>query len=101
MPSHLYFKIRRILQRNADASHFHFLDQDLLLNELPAALKSEVMSITHKKILDSFSFFKGKPPQFVLDILPGFQHISLSKDEVIYRKGDWIQDSKLLRLSYI
>ena len=94
MPSLMYFKILRILKRNAEAAYFNFLDQDALLDELPAALKNEVMAITHKKILDSFSFFKGKPPQFVLDILPEFKHISLSPDEVVYRNGDWFENSK-------
>ena len=100
MPSHLYFKILRILKRNAEASYFNFLDQDELLDELPAALKNEVMGITHKKILDSFSFFKGKSPQFVLDILSEFKHISLSPDEVVYRKGDWLEDGKLVIIYY-
>ena len=94
MPTQLYFKIRRILERNAASSNFNLLDQETLLNELPAALKSEVTQHTHQKILNSFSFFKGKPPQFVADILPEFQHISLGKDEVIYRKGEWVEDSK-------
>ena len=95
MPTRLYFKIHRILRRNADVAYFNFLDQDSLLDELPSALKSEVLSITHKRILDSFNIFKGKPPQFILDILPEFKHISLSKDEVIYRKGGWVEDGRL------
>ena len=93
MPSHLYFRILRILKRNAEVSYFSFLDQDMLLNELPSALKNEILSITHKRILDSFSFFKGKPPQFVLDILPEFKHISLFQDDLIYRKGEWVENS--------
>ena len=92
MPSQLYFKILRILKRNADAQYFNFLDQEVLLDELPSALKQEIMGITHRKILNSFKFFKGKPPQFVLSIVPEFRHISLTSDEVIFRKGDYVED---------
>ena len=96
MPTRLYFKILRILKRNADVAYFNFLDQDSLLDELPSALKSEVLGITHKKILDSFNLFKRKSPQFMLDILPEFKHISLAKDEVVYRRGGWVEDSKYI-----
>ena len=99
MPSQIYFRILRILKKNADVSYFNFLDQDMLLNELPAALKNQVLSLTHKRILDSFSFFKGKPTQFVLDILPEFKHISLFQDDVIYRKGEWVEDSTHIYIS--
>ena len=101
MPSSLYFKIHRILKKNSDSGYLCFLDQDTLLNELPAALKNEIMCMTHEKILNSFSFFRGKAPSFVLDILHEFTHISLSPDEVIYRKGDWIEDSKYTFSIYI
>ena len=101
MPTRLYFKILRILKRNADVSSFNFLDQESLLDELPSALKSEVLSITHKRILDSFNLFKGKPPQFMLDIIPEFKHISLAADEVIYRKGGWVEDGKEYMYFYI
>ena len=102
MPHTLYFKILHILKRNAEASYFNFLDQEALLEELPAAIKTEVLGITHKKILDSFVFFKGKNPQFVMDILPEFKHISLAPNEIIYRKEDWFEESRnLLFIVYI
>ena len=100
MSSNLYFKILRILRRNAESNYFNYLDQDMLLSELPAALRNEVLGITHKRILDSFNFFKGKPVKFAQDIIPQFKHISLTKDEVIYRKGELVDESNRFKCIY-
>ena len=100
MPTRLYFKILRILKRNSDVSSFNFLDQESLLDELPSALKNEVLGITRNRILDSFNLFKSKPPQFMLDIIPEFRQISLARDEVIYRKGGFVEDSNYYNYIY-
>ena len=88
----LYFKILKVLERNASTGYYSYFDQEELMDELPATLRNEVLSETHKNILGSFSFFKDKHPQFVIDVLPMFRHISLSKDEILFRKGDWVEE---------
>ena len=92
MPPSLYLKIISILKQNSATAYNCHFDQDSLLEELPTAIKNEVLSCTHRKILNSFSFFKDKPPQFVMDILPLFRPLSLLKDEAIYRKGDLAEE---------
>ena len=96
MPPTLYLKIISILRQNSATAYNTYFDQEALLEELPPALKNEVLSCTHRKILNSFAFFKNKPPQFVMDILPLFRPFSLLKDEAIFRKGDVAEEGKEL-----
>ena len=88
----LYMKIIQALTNNSAQGYSTFFNQDELLQELPSALRNEVLNVTHRKILNSFSFFKDKPPQFVLDILPKFKHLTLPQDEALYREGDYVEE---------
>ena len=92
----LYFKILRVFKRNATSIYSSYFDQNELLQELPTALKNEVLNCTHKRILKSFAFFKNKPLGFVMDILPKFTKILLSPNEVLYRYGDIVDESILI-----
>ena len=92
MPPSLYFKIIRMLKRNSSTAYLNYFDQDELLDELPSALRNEVLAVTHKKILETFGFFRGKPPQFVIDMIPLFKHISMSVDELLFRKADYVEE---------
>ena len=95
MPPHLYLKIVKTLNNNSTTGKCSYFDQESLLEELPSALKNEVMSCTHKKILHSFPFFRCKPPQFVMDVLPKFKHLLLSQDEALFRTGDLVEESNI------
>ena len=88
----LYLKIIKVLKRNAETCNYNYFDQNQLLSELPPALRSEIISATHKNILKSLLFFKNKPPQFAINLMPLFKHISLCKDEIVYRKGDLVEE---------
>ena len=92
MDPKLYFKIVEVFKRNAASAYYSYFDQNDLLGELPSALKNEVLNCTHKKILDSFSFFKNKPPHFVLNILPKFTKMNLSPNDILYREGDLVDE---------
>ena len=96
MNPNLYFRIVRVFKRNAAKAYYSYFDQNNLLGELPSALRNEVLNSTHKKILDSFSFFRNKPIQFVMNILPNLTKISLSPNDVLYRKGDLIEEGSYI-----
>ena len=95
MPPQIYLKIVRTLHQNSETANSSIFNQELLLGELPSALKNEVLNITHRKILNSFAFFEDKPPQFILDIIPKFKHMLLTQDEALYRKGDWVEEGNI------
>ena len=95
MDPRLYFKIHRIFRRNAESLYTSYFDQNELLEELPSALKNEVLNSTHKNILNSLKFFKNKPISFVMDMLPKFTRTNLPTNEVLYRTGDIVDEGNL------
>ena len=101
MDPRLYFKILRIFKRNAASPYSSYFDQNDLLAELPSALRNEVLNCTHKKILNSLNFFKNKPLPFVMDILPNFTKTYLSQNEILYRKGDLVDEGNSQFILYI
>ena len=94
MESNLYFKILELFKRQAAQGNYSNFDQNELLDELPSALKNDVLNCTHKKILNSFSFFQNKPNPFIMKMLPKLAKLSLSVNEAIYREGDLADESK-------
>ena len=65
------------------------------MEELPSSLRSQLLSLIFKKNnLGVIAFFHGKSPYFINDILPKLRRITLEKDELIYRYGDYIDESK-------
>ena len=96
----LYFKILEVYKRNAATTYYSIFDQHNLLKELPSALKNEVLNCTHKKILESFMFFKNKPISFVMNLLPKFTRITLSANDVLYRKTDLVEESNKILILY-
>ena len=91
MPKEMYFKILRILQLNTKQPKL--LGEDGLLDNLPGGLRNDVLSIAHRARLGSFSFFRNKSSQFIADCIPFLNQISLSSEEILFRKGDYADES--------
>ena len=78
------------------------MNHETLMEELPTTLRSQILSlIFQKNNLGSIAFFHGKSPYFICDILPLLKRITLEKDEVIYRHGDYIDESLDILYIYI
>ena len=93
LPQHLYFRIKRILKRNNETQYeFSSFDDGGILEELPASLRSEVITFTHKNIVDNVSFFRDKDPNFIVDILPKFRHINLEREEILFSEGNYAEE---------
>jgi hypothetical protein len=60
------------------------------LNDLPASLRSEVVSHTHGEIIKKINFFKErkKDPDFLWAILPLLRPIKLMPLDQLYTVGD-------------
>jgi hypothetical protein len=77
------FRIRRHLENNN--KHKNTLEeQEKLLNDLPAALRSQVVKHTHGEIIQKINFFKEKDPDFLWAILPALRPIKLMPTDVLY-----------------
>ena len=70
------------------------MSHDTLLEELPTSLRSELITLIYQQNnLGVIAFFHGKDPEFLNEIMPHLRRITLEKDEIIYRDGDWADES--------
>ena len=73
------------------------MTHDTLLEELPTSLRSQLITLIYQQNnMDCIAFFQGKSPEFLNQILPLLKRITLEKDDVIYRDGDWADESKFI-----
>ena len=78
------------------------MTHETLLEELPTNMRSQLITLIFKQNnLDSIAFFQGKSPEFLHQILPLLKRVSLAKDELIYRSGDWVDESIIYIYIYI
>lgn len=66
------------------------MDQEKLLNELPASLRAEVVMHTHGRIIKTIKFFDDKQsdPDFVWAILPQLKPMNVFNKDILYNQGD-------------
>ena len=70
------------------------MSHDTLLEELPTSLRSQLITLIYQQNnLGCIAFFHGKSPDFLNQILPLLKRITLEADDVIYRDGDWADES--------
>ena len=71
------------------------MNYDSLLEELPSALRSQLITLIYNENkLDVITFFQNQHPNFLNSILPLLKRISVEKDEVIFNDGDMADESK-------
>ncbi len=68
--------------------------KNMLLEELPPALKIEVMKQTNGDMIDSLRFFEGKVWNFIWTCIPKLLSMNFTKFEVVYREGDVSSECK-------
>ena len=71
------------------------------MNDLPASLRSEVVSHTHGEIIKKINFFKDKDPDFLWAILPALRPIKLMPTDILYVRGNHSDESKLILIIFI
>jgi len=77
------FRIRRHLENN-NKNQNNLQEQEKLLNDLPASLRSEVVKHTHGEIIQRINFFKEKDSDFLWAILPALRPLKLMPTDVLY-----------------
>lgn len=83
MPQVLFLKIKKHLESNSKFSHT-IDNQEKLLNELPASLRSEVIYHTHGDIIQKINFFRGKDADLLWSILPILRPLKLLYNDILY-----------------
>ena len=70
------------------------MTHEALMDELPTNMRSQLSTLIFKQNgLDSIAFFNDKSPEFLNQLLPLIKRVWLGKNELIYRVGDWVDES--------
>ena len=115
MSPDLYYRLKKVIKyyskcelillsrANHDTQFNLYMDQEMLLEELPPALRSDVVALLfHKHQIDNIQFFRTKDPNFLLEILPVLKQLSIEQNEIIYKEKDWADESiYILYILYI
>jgi CRP-like cAMP-binding protein len=91
LPYSLYWKIIRYLKDK----HFYQTkyDKNLLIMSLPYTLKNDLYLSMYKLTLERFYFFKGiSNTNFLVEILSYYSPKTASKDEILIKEGDIIEE---------
>lgn len=65
---------------------------DELIDSLPSKLKSQLLIVIHRKIIESNSFFEDKPTFFVAWVAPRLKPLRVEAGDIIYRENDYATD---------
>ena len=104
MDPNLYYKLKQIIRyrdiiiiisrNNHETQFYSDMNYDSLLEELPSALRSQLITLIYNENkLDVITFFKNQQPNFLNSILPLLKRISVEKNEIIYNDGDIADES--------
>ena len=61
---------------------------DNLFVDLPSSLRSDVVQATHGKIIKGITFFKDKPQDFLINIIPKLLTLNLFDNDILFSQGD-------------
>jgi Cyclic nucleotide-binding domain len=84
-------RVKRFLENN-HMDHLAMYDQKQLLSEVPACLRSEVVSHTHEEIIHRIKFFEEKSPPFLFAILPLLKPMKLYPKDTLYCQNDYAEE---------
>jgi hypothetical protein len=93
MPRPLNNKIKKHLESNSKFSHTKE-NQENLLNELPASLRSQVIHFTHGEIIQKINFFRDKDPDLLWEVLPILRPLKLLPNDILYTQGQHSDEGK-------
>ena len=96
MPVRIFGKIKRHLENNSKAAN-NFALQDQLLNDLPQALRSQVIACTHGEIIEKIYFFQNKKPDFLMSIILDLRPLKVVQDDILYQQKDYAEEIYFLK----
>lgn len=57
---------------------------DVLFSELPPAIRQEIVTQTHGQIIEGIRFFKDKPKDFLLNLIPKLKCLNLFVNDILF-----------------
>ena len=67
-------------------------DWDSLFEELPPSLRTDVLKSTRGQIIKGIRFFRDKPQEFLLAIIPKLKNLNLFDQDILYSEGDQAEE---------
>lgn len=67
-------------------------DWEALFASLPPSLRTDVIQSTHGQIINSIKFFKDKPQDFLIDLIPRLKLMSLYDNDILFSQGDQAEE---------
>ncbi len=83
--------MKRFLENN-HGDHLSVEDQRKLLADVPASMRAEVVSHTHKEIIRRIKFLSDKDPPFLFTILPLLKPMKVYAADTLYYQGDYAEE---------
>jgi hypothetical protein len=88
----IYEKVRKVIKFDLMRNQ---KDKINFLQDLPNKLRVELSQIIHDNIIKKMHFFRHATPDLVAFVTPMIKQIKFSQNEVLYKIGDVMDESKL------
>ena len=85
-------KIRNAIRYNTYKQGTVWSDKHSLFNELPKALRFEVVSSMYNGIYKEFPMFAKKDPSFTIFVMPLLKPLRISSGDYLYKEGDYADE---------
>jgi len=59
---------------------------------LPPSLRNDVVQSTHGQIIKGIRFFKDKPQDFLINLIPKLKNINLFENDILFSQGDQAEE---------
>uniref|UniRef100_A0A7S3CPI6 Cyclic nucleotide-binding domain-containing protein n=1 Tax=Strombidium rassoulzadegani TaxID=1082188 RepID=A0A7S3CPI6_9SPIT len=67
-------------------------DWESLFQELPPSLRTDVVQSTHGQIIKGIRFFRDKPQDFLINIIPKLKSLNLFDNDILFSQGDQAEE---------
>jgi len=59
---------------------------------LPPSLRTDIVQSTHGQIIKGIRFFKDKPQDFLINVIPKLKSLSLFDNDILFSQGDQAEE---------
>lgn len=91
LPDTTYNKIR-IFFENQARTVGNDGDWDALFAELPPSLRTDVVQSTHGQIIKGIRFFRDKPQDFLIRLIPKLSNMTMFDNDILFSQGDQAEE---------
>jgi hypothetical protein len=91
LDNEIYDKVRKVIKYDLSRNQ---KDKINFLQELPNKLRIELSQIIHDNIIKKMHFFSNASPDLIAFVTPLLKPIKFSQNEVMYKIGDTMDESK-------